>query len=436
MILACLFLAPRVYAQKTMAMIRKIQGLELLDPSVARELERLTIRVVVTQRDYELMIGNDDSQASNFDLVAIESDVSKVDGHYKFENRLKDVKSQKILTKAGFDNVREEDLIRMFKGGLESLFLPEPEKVRPSKAPPIPPPKAPLAPPGSKPKKVPTTTQLNQPDNYSLDFKKRVMDLQFGVDKQIEKTAEAKKEEENKKNEEAKNQTLSPANAPRENVIAMEEPSPPKPSPSYPSEHQIALGFENRTASTIHNVDTTSKFELLALRANGHFPFSFLKGRLAYSYDLLYGKVTSFPYQVSSPYQAGLFATWMGDNFRLSGGFTRESMFFVNLPTPGEGLIASELLINWLRIKAQTEVYNWKLTGIYGTPFSAQTDYSTLKDAKSWGGSFIHIDVSLPWLVKSWETNIMMEKIGLTTQGETTFTHNETRLALSARRSF
>jgi hypothetical protein len=435
----CLFLSGSALAQKTPAMIRKIQGLDKLDPSTARELERLTIKSVVSRKDLELIIGNSDlPQGSEIEMVAIESDISRQGDRYSFENRLVDVRSKNLLMKSGFQDVRGEDLIRLFKAGLEALFLPNPNPILDEESLSKPleqKPKIESKPMVQPKKKKATTTQISQPDNYSLDFKKRVMDLQSGVDKQIVKAVDNIKEA-SKKEGPGQNPTMQPSHGGEENKLVQDGPDGKKNSQSYPREHRLALGYETRDSSTVHNVDTSTKVSLITVRAGGHLPFGFWSGKLAYSYDLMLGRVMSFPYEVSSPYQLGLSATYMGEKSRFSAGLLQESLFFVNLPTPGEGLRGAQVVINWMRVRAETEVFGWKLTGLYGVPISTQTNYSALKDSGNWGGNLLHLDLSLPWLVKSWETNIMMERLSLTAQGETPFTHDESRLALSARRSF
>ncbi|MCM2350064.1 MAG: hypothetical protein NDI69_08575 [Bacteriovoracaceae bacterium] len=420
--------------EKKLALVRRIQGLEQLPPHLSRQLQTLTLQVVTKQPDYELLLsGTDSPNASVVELVAVESEVAKQGDYYRIEARLLNLKTKKLITRAARDDIREEDLIRLFQGALESLFVPDIEKEAAKEKPPVSP-KEVSVPRQSPP---PPSMQVKQPDLPTLDFKQRVRDLQIAADKAIVKTVEQKKEQADSK----KNSPTVSLQASRHAGITseMEVPFKKEPAPKiYPQRMVLMAGYDSRQVESDYYLITTTKAQLLTLQFAGDYPFSLMDGRIATSYELAYSRAVSAPVEVPSLYQLGLYASWLGTHWSTSLGLKRDASFFVNLPAPGEGIQSQSITTTWLNAKADLlfEMWGpWRINAMYGVPLQVETNYSPLVSAKQWQGTNIHLAITPPLNFKGWETNLSLDQINLTTQGERPFTLNESRIALSVRRS-
>lgn len=423
---------------KRLALVRKIQGTEQLPDTLSRQLQSLTLQVVAKQKDYDLLLsGTDTPNASLVDMVAVESEIGRDGNYYSIEARLLDIKSKKLITKASRGQVREEDLLRLFQGALESLFLPDPDKT-PEKKEVEPTPKAENIP--RQQQKNPPTLQTNQPNLPSLDFKQRVKDLKSGTDNAIAKLVEEKKQAEAA----AKSQTKTNSSSiqPKATVAALKsEKIVEKKEPtlkSYERQHVLSVGYDSRQVDSDYYISTATKAQLLTMKASGHIPIRLFDGKLAGSYDLSYSRALSVPVELPTVYQAGLSATWLGRFVKTSAGVLRDSSFFVNLPTPGEGLLPSSISSTWMRIRSEvTFDYRgrWIVAASYGMPMMVETDYKPLAKAKEWKGTNLNVSITPPYSYKSWQTALTVDQMNLTTQGDRPFTLNESRVALSIRRS-
>lgn len=424
---------------KPFALIRKIQGKEELPLNISRQLETLTLQVVAKQPDYELLLSGSDTPAGSVvEMVAIESEVGRAKDQYRIETRLLDLKSKKLIRKASRENIREEDLIRLFQGALESLFVEDiknpkaPEEKPEIKAPPIIPPNQ---------QKKPITTQMNAPDDKTLDFRQRVLALQAGVDKEIAKAVEEKEQAE---------AAAAAKEAPKENSPSIKAPLPPNASvadvpfkkpdfgKNYEKKHTLYLGYDTRQNESSYYIATSTKVSLITFKAQGHIPTSFLDGKTAYSYDVAFSKILSSPLPYSAPYQVGAYGTYLGKNYVGSLGLLRDTTFFANLPSPGEGLKEQNMVATWFKLKNEFKFDvkgPWKLGINYGIPFQVESSYGPLKSAKKWSGNSMQFVITPPLHVKEWESALTFEKLLLTSSGEQKFTLNESRFALFIRRS-
>lgn len=423
---------------KAFALIRKIQGVEQLPPVLSRQLEKLTLQVIAKQADYQLLLSGEDTPTGSIvDMVAVESEVGRTtNNQFRIETRLLDLKSKKLIRKASQDNIREEDLVRLFQGALEALFItdeksPKAPEVRPNTVPPK----------TTPPKQAsPITTQTNAPDAPTLNFRERVLALKAGVDEEIAKTLEEKEQ----------SQSDAQKEAPKENTAAkqvslsmgksvMEDPFKKRDSgKKYEKQHTLFLGYDTRQNESSYFIATSTKVSLLTLRAQGHLPTSFLDGRTAYSYDVGFSRILSSPLPYSSPYQIGAYGTYLGTNYIGSFGLLRDTTFFANLPGPGLGLKEQNLVATWFRIKNEFlfDIKGpWKVGFNYGIPFQVESSYGPLKSMKKWSGNSMQFMITPPLAIKSWESALTFEKLLLTSSGERKFTLNETRFALLVRRS-
>jgi len=207
---------------------------------------------------------------------------------------------------------------------------------------------------------------------------------------------------------------------------------------NYERQHVLSVGYDSRQVDSDYYISTATKAQLLTMKAAGHIPFRLFDGRFAGSYDLGYSRALSAPVELPTVYQAGLSATWLGTFTKTSIGVLRDSSFFVNLPTPGEGLLPSSITSTWMRIRTEVTLDyrgRWIVAASYGMPLMVETDYEPLAKAKEWKGTNLNISITPPYSYKSWQTALTVDQMNLTTQGDRPFTLNESRVALSIRRS-
>ncbi len=438
MVLLFVFQSTAFGGERRLALVRRIQGIEQIPQGLSKQLEILTMQVVAKQPDYELLLsGTDTPTASVVDMVAVESEVGRSKDGYRIEARLLDIRTKKLLTKASHDNIREEDLIRLFQGALESLFIPDEKNKKPSEKT-VTPPKTTNVPRIRQ--ILPTTTHVKEPDAPSLDFKKLIRDLKINVDKEIEKKSElqaiAAREELAKKKAAENAQSLM---VPRSLISSKDAPANnPTAQNQYKNRYNVQLGWDSRNIDSSYLVDTSVKAQFLTLKSAGHLPLDFLRGQTAFSYDVGMSRALSIPIEAPVIYQLGLYGTWLQPRYNLSAGLNRDASFFVNLPSPGAGLAASSITTTWLSVKSEINFDlkgKWELTAKYGVPGMVETDYSPLKSAKQWQGNNLQLTATPPLGLKSWNATLLFEQINLTSQGDAPFTLNESRTALFVRRS-
>lgn len=421
---------------RPLALIRQIQGVEILPPALSRQLERVGIQIVSKQKGYQLVLSGEDTPSSSLvDMVAIESEVAKSGTGYRIEARLLDLKTQKLLTKASHDNIREEDVIRLYQGALESLFIPDVKKEIEATP-------APFKTPNPKinnPKNPPPALQVRTPNEKSIDFKKRVKELKFGVDEKIKivNAEEKKKEAEAKENQVAAAKAMSAQEA---NVGQSEdepEVEKKKASKNYPKKMVFLLGWESRSLLSTDLVDTSSEPTLLTLRAMGHMPLDYFSGQLAYSFDVSVSRALSSAAPLPTPYQLGLAGSWLSKWWATSLGLHRDTSFFFNVPAPGAGLQTSMITTLWSRLQGEAYLGSskaWKMRAAVGNPIMVSSGHSSVKKATKWEGTNFLAAVAVPLFSPVWETQLSFEKINLTTEGTRLFTINESRLTISVGR--
>jgi hypothetical protein len=421
---------------RALALVRKIQGVELLPDSLARQLQTITLQVITKQPDYELLLsGTDTPTGSVVNIVAVESEVARMGSTYRIETRLLNLKTKRLMTKASRENIREEDLIRLFQGALESLFIPDKEKEK-EKAIQDPISSPPITPRTQQPQ--PSTTQTSQPEQPTLDFRQRVLQLKSEADHGIKVVEEKKQSESNPTNN--NNNQSSPTNLAKfDGTSSVEAPfENPVNSKVYPKTYDVFFGYDSRQVESIYYVGTTTKVQLMTAKAQGHIPLSLMDGGIAASFDIAYSKSIQSPVALPSIYQAGLYATRLAPKWNASLGFHRDASFFVNLPSPGEGLQPQSISTTWIRAKTNFLLDikgRWKIGVAYSVPGAVETNYRPLQKATSWQGANMQFSITPPMVIKDWESNLIVEKINLTTSGESSFTLNESRIALSVRRS-
>lgn len=425
-------------ASKKLALVRKIQGTEQLPPNLARQLQTTSLQVVSRQPDYEVLLsGADAPEDSVVSLFAIESEVGRSNNGYRIEARLIDVRTKKVMTKALREDVRLEDLSRLFRGALESLFIPDEKKSSNNQNPQDPVEKSENLSLLQKQKKL--QNKNNQANSKEIDFKKRIQDLQMEADVAIvEKTQEK-----------ANGTSTAVQNKPQENSPAKEgtaiistakNPAEDKPisRKNYPLRYEVGGGYDSRQVESTYLVGTLTKIQLLTVRGSGDYPISYFSGKMAVSGDLAFSRAFASPVALPTIYQIGLYGTFLQPRWKISLGFQRDASFFVNLPEPGAGLQSQSLVTTWIKIKSAFILkFNapWRFDVSYGTAGMVETNYKPLSNAKNWQGTNVGIAVTPPYSYKNWKSNIAFERINMTSEGDRSFTLNDSRIALSVRRS-
>lgn len=438
--LLCCFIVSSAHAgENRLAVIRKIQGTEILPENLTRQLERSTLHITAQQPGFELLLADQSApNQTNLDAVAIEGQVGKGPGGYRIETRLIDLKTRKLIGKAALDDIREEDLLRMYEGAIQRIFEPfvkaakEREKKLLEKNP------RESVSPSEKPRKQPSTTQVNYPDPQTLDFRKRVQDLKMGVDENIAETNEKTAAQAKQQNKQPQSQMTSSGGLPSQ-VSQADVPFPKvRPQKKFDPLHCFYTGYSSRTVNSIYFVDTSTKATFLTVGAQGHYPLTFFDGKIAASYDLLYNRTISAPVELPDVYELGGYLSYLSSGWNVSGGILRDTNFFVNLPDPGAGLQTKTITSMWGQLKSEVTLdYKgpWIVSGTFGIPLMVSTNYSPLKKVNSWGGNMMNISVSPPYHYKNFFLNLEYEKLNITAQGERPFTLNDSRFALYIRRS-
>ena len=431
-----------VHAEPAFALIRPIKGQESLPPHVLRQLKRISLQVASKQKGLQLLLSGDDPPTgSTLEVLALESEVIKVNGTYTIEARLVDIREKKIRSTTRRENIPEEYLIRLYQGALEAVFLPvkdadEEDEEKEGKKPEL---KVP-PPPTVKDSIKPTTTQTRSQNESEVDFKKRLKDLKKEVDDKI-----AKAKEQNDAAAQAANNNTPPKSNSVGGMNAMDPiqtieekfPEPPK-GITHVKRYVIDLGWERRSLTSLDLVETAASAELLTLRGRAHVPFFFNSGRLAWSSEGAVSRPLSVPADISTPYQIGTGLSLLNKSSFLTLGVIRDSSFFFNLPVAGEGLQTSIVDANWAKATGDI-TFNFKypigFMASVGTPLSIKSTYRSVENAKSWNGTFFQFAFRAPALVKNLESSIMYERSTLSTEGVRPFTLNETRLSILLRYS-
>ncbi len=420
-----------------LAIIRKIQGGEKISPIIMKQLEKISLQVVARQPQLQLLLSpNDMPENTVLDIIAIESDITKGPTGYVIHTKLINVRTKKLINTAHLKNIRDDDILRLFESALQSLFEPwikslkKKESLEPIKSP---------SSTNSEKKKNKRRVTNQQQDAASIDFKQRVKDLKMGVDDKIDELHQEKKVETTNKINESSSDT---------NQISQLKESEQHPNLKmkaaskeieYESGHKLNMTYDYRTIESLSLISTTTTSTLLNLNASGTQPLGLFSGKIGASYEASFAKPLSVPAEISSPYKIGFFGTYLGMNRDVSIGYVRESLFFINLPAPGEGLESENVVVNWLELKWEQMIDykgTWDLLFSYAPSISTQTTYSPLKDNQNLKGQKWKLAASPPFRYAKWGTEASYEKINLNSQGDFSFTLNETRFALSARRSF
>lgn len=415
-------------------LLRPIMGIEQMPPTLNRQLQRTSLQIIAKQPGYDLLLSGEIlPESSLVPVFAVEGQVSRNGRGFSIEVRLLDIKSKQVVTKASRENIREEDLIRLYQAALESLFIPDNKPTTTKEEEPIKEVEI------KKTKVNKKSFYVSPPAHRTIDFKKRILALQRNTDIAI---AELKEEVKKPEDNETKKEIIPTRSLASDGILEIKIDSPlPKriESRKFNSNHRIGLGYSIISVNSDYFINTTTSIHALSLNGNGHMPFSFFDGKVAFSYESSYSKVVSSTVKAPSLYSISPGFSWLNSYVNLGLYLSYETSFFTNIDQPGAGLKVFSLDPLSARIKAEFDFHaitKWNADISYSQIISANSNYRPLSQAKSWSGSSFKLALSPNYNYKDWRGVIHFEKSNLTSQGEKIFSYNDTRSALAVRRSF
>lgn len=425
-------------SDKRFALVRSIQGTEFLSPGLAKEMRTVSLRVLGNQKGYHLLLAGDDPPIeSNVNIFSIESEVGKDGKNYFIETRLVDLKKKSTVTKAMRKDVREEDLLRLFKAAIESLFIDDPV-LNKEKTPALPVVKENENSVSVRLPPVRNTLTTQGPNSSALDFRKRILEMKGEADVGIRIAKEEAKKENDITHNKAQIKSSDLINQSNHLVSekeSLQDIAAQKTFKSLPS--YIHLGYEAKNVDTNYLLSTTTRVQLLNINFQGNYPFK-TRLPLALTYNASYSRPISAPIALPSLYSADVRGAWVGNTWNTTIGVSYETSFFSNISTPGEGLISYDLNMAWANIGSEFRL-NFKrpwLVGLdLGIPIYASTSHPLLKKQTQWSGLKYQVSAVPPLSYKGWTSKLSLEQKQISSPGDLSFTQNEFRFGLFARRS-
>jgi hypothetical protein len=417
-----------VAGERKLALIRQIQGTEQIPQELARQMDRITIQIVARQENVEILLsGNDTPTGSIVPIWAIESEVVRVGSTYKIESRILDLKSKKLINKALRDNIREEDLLRLFQAALESLFIPNKKRSK------VPDQQESISQTQVTKLYDLPTLQISKLDSSQINFRQRVKDLKLAVDDEIIKVGygSANSLIENKDKSPSQNQ-INPKIIILNSNTDLEVEYHIKPKP-YKKKFDLSLGYETRSSQVSYLVKTSNNAVFINSKLQANILFPYLKEKFGSTFNLSYSGVTSSPVTLPPSYYAGAYLSWFERFWNFSIGLNHESFYFITLTTPGVGAQSNSISTLWAQIK-NLVIFDlmgeWKFNTVLGIPTHVEPDNSSLNN-NSWQGRQFLVSISPPLGTDKLKTQLSYESITLNNPGETKFILNDSRYMFS-----
>lgn len=425
-------------SDKNFALVRSIQGTEVLPSHLAKELHSVSLRVLGNQKGYHLLLAGDDPPLeSNISIFSIESEIGKDGRNYFIEARLVDLKKKNVITKAIRKDIREEDLLRLFKAAIESLFIDDPllDKETPPASPEI---KEKEKTVTERSPSLPNTLTMQGPNSSALDFRKRILEMKGEADLGVKIAKEEVKKEKDRPSQKTSIKS-SDSNFPQAALVSEKEKpndvAEQKRFRAFPN--YIHVGYEAKNIDTNYLLSTTTRVQLLNINFQGNHPFK-TELPLALNYTISYSRPISAPITLPSLYSGEARGAWIGRGWNATFGLGYETSFFSNITSPGEGLLSYELNTAWANVGSEFRL-NFKkpwLAGLdLGIPVYASTSHAILKKQTQWSGLRYQVSAVPPLAFKGWTSKIILEQKQLSSTGDLSFTQNEFRFGLFARRS-
>ena len=412
-------------------MVRHLKGQGLLEKSLSSSMNRTILKFLASLPDYQLMMNpNSPPEKTTLNIFAVDGDITKEGINFNFTLNLLDLKKQVVVNSVSHKNIREEDLIRIIRGGLEALF----EAV-------------PVDSPKPKPKqnkeendKEIQSVFTNPSNEKAVDFKERIKGLQSEADAAIVKK---NKENENSPDEVAKNNKSPNENSglftnQSEENVEVQLPILEKLKKIFRS-HSVEALFERRTINTVSYIKTNSEMSLVQLKLFGHLWTNDSK-----NWGLNYAIANTIPVASEVPAPglttAQLSGGFENQNFSATLGARREDLVFFNIPDPGGGLQCASLQTNqaFIALTMTPDKFDrkWTIGTNYSTLLSGQSSFLSLKNAKSFSGQSYGLELIPPYVVYGCKFRIIVSNTTTNAQGAVPFKLTETRFVTGATFTF
>ena len=410
-------------------MIRPLKGQEILGQTLSSSLNRTMLKHIASQPGFEIILNTLSLPEQTTETIyAIEGTISKKLNFFDFTLNLLDLKNQIVIKSVSQTNIREEDLIRIIRGGLEALFLPlenEKKKIKSTKDTAI------------KNGALIVTSNNNE---KVIDFKQRIKGLQNAADAAVSNKTNANGESTDSNN---KNSTLNSPNnqmAVRSQiqVDAKDSSILDKLKKNF-RDHRLGLIYEMRSIQTESYIITQSDMTLMQLRIDGQL-WQNLSKIWGLNYELSLTKPLSSVIEAPDLKSYSISNSLNGSGYSFHLGLSREDFLFFNITQPGAGLESGTIQGNFLKaalhLKPRLLDRQWLLAASYATTIIADTDWSSLKNAKNLAGNYFSLELIPPFIVYGCNFRIMIRSNTITAQGDTPFKLNDTRLLAGASYTF
>jgi|GEM_PF-5328691 len=440
-----LFLTSLVFSEdKIFALLKPIQGNSQLPSVILTQLQKIGIQYVATKKEFILLLGGAEAPSSAVvDVISIESEITKNNNVFDIEIRIFDLKRKIILNSAILKNIREEDLLRMYRSAIEKVFtervIVSPEKNSPPGQTPkvIPPPIKPSTPPATTPE-----VQTSTPNTEQIDFKKILQGLKSEIAVSLKKESEKNSEKKSKDEEKKKQNTI------QANELTPQEPSPDQivekkeaekeGLPFLPRQYLLEVGYQSRAQENRDLIITKASAKFLTFRAQITQPLRIFRQKFGLEFPIYFYRALSTPADLPIQYLIGAKIYYQLQPIKPSLSLERENSFFFNVTNAGAGLKAASIETVWLKAAAEYQhkkKVNLKVFGELGTPFMVKTGYQPVKNATNWSGLSTKLKITSPLLDTGWESSIMYETTKLETTGVRLFSLTETRFSILFGRS-
>ncbi|MFZ4713673.1 MAG: hypothetical protein ACOYL6_08180 [Bacteriovoracaceae bacterium] len=389
------------------------------------QINKTMLKVATKQLEYSLILG----QGKEFEgikvmLASMQLSVEKVDSNFEIKGLLLDMKNKKVIKKIVEERVAENMLLHRIYVVLDKLFHPD----------------VPVVKPRALKKKSLTDAaeaQRNLEDEKAADdFRDRIKGIKNGIAVTIEQIKD-KEQESLTKGDEAKsknsastsnqsddkNNTSASNSKSKENGGDFEPPAKKASGPSLASVNAIRLGYRTQTTDSKDLLETNTVFKFLVFGYERGFFLNADKSHQimpGFTFGRLNNKFTTkvSPYTRMSLEYRYILHTF---HFAPGIGFEKETLSFINLPSPGEGIKAANNNLTWLKARIDAEMTISKLSFLIGGYLAqnlmTKSDYPTVSYSSGLTGK--KFGARLQWndIIKSFHLEVEYFKINLSAEG-------------------
>jgi hypothetical protein len=431
-LLLLIFFSIQTFAQpvsdKKFIMIRQFKGQEQLSRSLSSSLNRTVLKYLASLPGYELLLNSSSPPNQTLmNIYAVEGKIERGQNSLSFNLDLLDIKKNVVVNTVKKTDIREEDFIRLIQGGLEALFLsikevPVEEKKRNKTSERI------------KDNEIPPIV-TNKANNSAIDFKQRIKGLQDEAD-----IAVNKKQQLNQSSEESSAANMTSSSSTGEALLSSTdfgqfEKKQKSTARVIKREFNIEVSYEKRTIDTNSYIQTISQLNILNLHANGNIWHNENKN-VFFRFNAGLGKPLASELPAPNLYNFGVQTIFSIKDQFIGLGLKREDLLFFNIDTPGAGLKSGTIQANWAQILVELNpiLKNklWNIKTQYSTSISSSSGWKPLKEAKSFQGNSIGIDVGIPYPVYGALPRLQFQQTEMVGKSNNGVTLKDTRVALGA----